>query len=70
MNMSPGKPEPSTDGVDKTTFCYRLERELGKLSGIGIRSSYDFGIYYSQEDQKYLYKNTERYNTPQELLMQ
>ncbi len=62
----PGKPEPSTDGVDKTTFCYRLERELGKLSGIGIRSSYDFGIYYSQEDQKYLYKNTERYNTPQE----
>lgn len=61
-----GKRDPQSNEVNKTTFCYRLERELGIMSGIGIKSAYEFGIYYSQKDQKYLYENTEKYNTPQE----
>ena len=51
-----GKHDPNTGAVNKSTFCYRLEHIMDKLSGFGIRSALDFGVYYSKETQKYEYE--------------
>jgi hypothetical protein len=62
-----GKPESITDKVNKATFCYRLFYQLGEiLSGFGVKSPLDFGIYYSQKTQKYIYENEERYSSAQQ----
>jgi MoxR-like ATPase len=63
-----GKPDPNTGGVNKSTFCYRLENEMVKLSSFGVRTALDFGIYYNRENQKYVYNNNnkEKYGSPQE----
>jgi 5-methylcytosine-specific restriction endonuclease McrBC GTP-binding regulatory subunit McrB len=61
-----GKPDPKTGGVNKSTFCYRLEHEMAKLSRFGVRTALDFGIYYNRENQEYLYNNKEKYGSPQE----
>jgi hypothetical protein len=51
----------------KATFCYRLLYQLGEvLSGFGVKSLLDFGIYYSEKNKKYVYKNEEKYSSPQE----
>lgn len=52
----PGKPDPNTGAVNKSTFCYRLENTMDKLSALGIRSAFDFGVYYNKQNQKYEYK--------------
>lgn len=59
------KQDPSTGEVDKSTFCYRLEHELEKLSGIQGRTARKFGIYFSRTNQQYDY-NKKRYNSPEE----
>lgn len=51
-----GKPDPNTGGVNKSTFCYRLENEMVKLSRFGVRTASDFSIYYNQENQEYRHK--------------
>jgi MoxR-like ATPase len=61
-----GKPDPETGTVDKSTFCYRLENEMKKLSSFPVRASLDFGIYYSRKREGYDYKNKEKYSSPQE----
>jgi hypothetical protein len=37
-----------------------------KLSRFDVRTALDFGIYYNRENQEYLYKNKEKYGSPQE----
>jgi hypothetical protein len=61
-----GKPDPKTGGVNKSTFCYRLEHEVAKISRFDVRTELDFGIYYNQENQEYLYNNKERSGSLQE----
>lgn len=51
-----GKRDPNTGAVNKSTFCYRLENIMDRLSSFGIQSALDFGVYYSKETQKYEYK--------------
>jgi Cdc6-like AAA superfamily ATPase len=66
-----GKPLPTTGGVNKASFCYRLLYELGDvLSGFGVKSPLDFGIYYSQENKRYLYNDEQKYASPQEAFNQ
>ena len=66
-----GKPLPTTGGVNKASFCYRLLYDLGDvLSGFGVKSPLDFGIYYSQENKRYLYNDEQKYASPQEAFNQ
>ena len=51
-----GKRDPNTGAVNKSTFCYRLENVMDKLSKFGVRSALAFGVYYSKETQEYKYK--------------
>jgi hypothetical protein len=57
-----GKHDPQSDEVNKSTFCYRLERELGILSGIGGTTALKFGIYFSGKIQNYDY-NKKKYDS-------
>jgi CRISPR/Cas system CMR-associated protein Cmr5 small subunit len=59
-----GKPDPQSNKVNKTTFCYRLERELSVLSGIGGIPNQKFGIYFNQKKQEYDY-NKKKYESPE-----
>jgi MoxR-like ATPase len=62
-----GKRDPVTGKTNKATFCYRLLYQLGEvLSGFGVKSQLDFGIYYSEKNKKYVYKNEEKYGSAQE----
>ena len=46
-----GKHDPQSNEVNKTTFCYRLELELGILSGIGGTIALKFGIYFNKKNK-------------------
>jgi hypothetical protein len=51
--------------VDKSTFCYRLEHELRKLSSIRGHDADKFGIYFGKKTQQYEY-NQKMYKSPEE----
>ena len=58
----PGKPDSKTGQVDKTTFCYRLERSLpwqGSIQGVVAQK---FGIYFNREENTYKY-NKQKYDS-------
>jgi hypothetical protein len=60
----PGKPDPTSNQVDKNTFCYRLERGLpgqGSIQGVVAKK---FGIFFNREEQVYKY-NKEKYDSPE-----
>jgi hypothetical protein len=61
----PGRRDPNTGEVDESTFCYRLEHELRKLSGIKGRGADKFGIYFGKTSQQYEY-NQNMYKSPEE----
>jgi hypothetical protein len=62
-----GKRDSNIGKTNKATFCYRLLYQLGEvLSGFGVKSPLDFGIYYSEKNKKYVYKNEEKYRSAQE----
>jgi hypothetical protein len=60
-----GRKDPNTGAVDESTFCYRLEFELRKLSSIKGISADKFGIYFGKKTQQYEY-NREMYKSPEE----
>lgn len=62
-----GKRDPLSNQVDKSTFCYRLERELDILSGIGGVPAKKFGIYFNHENQDYEY-DKEKFDSPEKVL--
>jgi hypothetical protein len=64
-----GKLLPITGKVNTATFCYRLRYELGVLSGFGVKSMLDFGIYYDQKNKVYKFKGTQ-HASPQEAFNQ
>jgi hypothetical protein len=45
------KKDPTSGEVDESTFCYRLEFELKKLSSIRGRGASKFGIYFGKTTQ-------------------
>ena len=63
-----GKPDPKTGDVDRTTFCYILERGLLFFGGIGGTPAIKFGIYYSKSKKDYVYKGD--FNSSDEALLQ
>lgn len=44
-----GKHDPISNQVDRSTFCYRLERGLSGLGGISGVVAQKFGIYFNHK---------------------
>jgi hypothetical protein len=47
---------------DKTTFCYRLERETAPLGHIQGSPAIKFGVYFEKESKSYKFKRTKHPN--------
>jgi len=52
-----GKPDPQTGKPKASTFCFRLERSIPWFGNIWGTPAGKFGIYYSKQNNSYIYKN-------------
>jgi MoxR-like ATPase len=57
-----GKPDPNTNNVNRSTFCYFLEFSTPYFGSVGGRSSNKFGIHYNKKAKQYFY-NKEKYSS-------
>jgi MoxR-like ATPase/predicted RNA-binding protein len=60
-----GKTDSATGEANHTTFCFRLERRVPWFGNIWGTPADKFGIYYSKEKKKYIYKDKD-YRSPEE----
>ena len=50
-----GKRDPTTQNINKRTFCYQLEFGMPEFGSVGGRSSRKFGIHFNRQSQAYDY---------------